>query len=99
MHKLLERNSPTDWQKALKGLLAGDASSYGRVYTVSPIERIGIVKGRLPAILVSVANDMHITRDRLYSWLGIARTTAHRKVNADDVLSQDESERALGSPA
>jgi uncharacterized protein (DUF2384 family) len=29
-------------------------------------------------------------------WLGIARATANRKVKADEVLSQDESESALG---
>lgn len=39
---------------------------------------------------------MAVPREQLYGWAGIARATANRKVHADAVLSQDESERALG---
>ena len=61
------------------------------------VDRIGMVREGLPArLLTTLANDMHIPRERLYGWLGIARTTANRKVKEDELLSQDESERALG---
>ena len=61
------------------------------------MDRIEIVKNRLPAkFLVTVAHDMHVPRERLYAWIGIARTTANRKVNSNESLNQDESERALG---
>ena len=51
----------------------------------------------MPArLLTTLADDMQVPRERLYRWLGIARATANRRVKADDVLSQDESERVLG---
>ena len=56
-----------------------------------------MVKEGLPArLLTTLATDMHVPRERLYAWLGIARATANRKVKDDRMLSQDESERALG---
>jgi putative toxin-antitoxin system antitoxin component (TIGR02293 family) len=64
---------------------------------VGLVDRIGIVKEGLPAkLLTGLADDMDVSRDRLYGWLGISRATVNRKVRADDLLSQDESERALG---
>ena len=82
---------------ALQRLIAGEAASYGAFSTFDLAERIGMVKAGLPArLLVTLANDMQVPRERLYGWLGIARTTANRKVRDDEVLSQDESERALG---
>ena len=82
---------------ALRRALRGKSRSYVVFYDASNVDRIGIVKAGLPArLLTALADDMHVTRERLYRWLGIARATANRKVKADDVLSQDESERALG---
>ncbi len=73
------------------------ASTYSSYYAASNVDRIGIVKAGLPArLLTTLADDMNVTRERLYRWLGIARATANRKVKADEILSQDESERALG---
>jgi putative toxin-antitoxin system antitoxin component (TIGR02293 family) len=70
---------------------------YAGLYDASKLDRIGIVKTGLPArVLTTLADDMHVTRECLYRWLGIARATANRKVKADEILSQDESERALG---
>ena len=72
-------------------------SSYQAFADSSRIERIDMVKQGVPArLLVTLADDMHVTRERLYGWLGLARATANRKLKADDRLSQDESERALG---
>ncbi len=88
---------PADWGPALQSLIAGEAASYWVFYSFGLVERIGMVKAGLPAkLLATLANDMHVPRERLYGWLGIARTTANRKVKDDEVLSQDESERALG---
>lgn len=87
----------SNWGPALQRLIAGEAASYGVFYSFGLVERIGMVKAGLPArLLVTLANDMHVPRERLYGWLGIARTTANRKVKDDGVLSQDESVRALG---
>lgn len=100
-HAVAQRSSqatpPTDWQPALHSLIAGEATAYWLIYSFGLVERIGMVKAGLPArLLITLASDMHIPRERLYGWLGIARTTANRKVKDDEVLSQDESERALG---
>jgi len=86
------------WRPALQRVLTGKKDrTYVIFYDVSRVDRIGIVKAGLPArLLTTLADDMHVTRERLYGWLGIARATANRKVKADEVLSQDESERALG---
>jgi putative toxin-antitoxin system antitoxin component (TIGR02293 family) len=82
---------------ALQRALRGKSRTYVVFYDASNVDRIGIVKAGLPArLLTKLADDMHVTRERLYRWLGIARATANRKVKADEVLSQNESERALG---
>jgi putative toxin-antitoxin system antitoxin component (TIGR02293 family) len=77
-------------------MVAGKVN-YLTITQSSQLERIGVVKKGLPArILVALADDMSVPRERLYAWLGIARTTANRKVTKGETLSQDESERALG---
>jgi len=82
---------------AVQHLIAGQVTAYGVISGFDPIDRIGMVKAGLPAkLLATLAGDMQAPRERLYAWLGIARTTANRKVKDDDILSQDESERVLG---
>jgi putative toxin-antitoxin system antitoxin component (TIGR02293 family) len=82
---------------ALRRAPTGKSRTYLGYYDASNVDRIGIVKAGLPArLLTTLTDDMHVSRERLYRWLGIARATANRKVKAGDVLSQDESERALG---
>jgi putative toxin-antitoxin system antitoxin component (TIGR02293 family) len=72
-------------------------AAYAAFWSFGLVERIGLVKAGLPAqLLVTLARDMQLPRERLYAWLGIARTTANRKIKGDELLSQDESERALG---
>jgi putative toxin-antitoxin system antitoxin component (TIGR02293 family) len=87
----------TPWRPTVQRLISGEASSYASIYSMGRLDRIGMVKEGLPArLLTTLAGDMHVSRERLYVWMGIARTTANRKVKQGDVLSQDESERALG---
>jgi len=96
MEHISERRGEQPWWSTVQRLTAGEVA-YSVVYGFSRVDRIGIVKQGLPArLLVTLANDMHVPRERLYGWLGIARTTANRKVKEGEVLSQDESERALG---
>src|SRR5574340_309682 len=72
-------------------------TDYLALYGIDPVERIGIVRQGLPAsLLIALADDMQVARERLYGWIGIARTTANRKIRDDQTLNQDESERALG---
>jgi putative toxin-antitoxin system antitoxin component (TIGR02293 family) len=82
---------------ALPRARRGKSGAYVGFFDASHLDRIDIVKAGLPArLLTTLADDMHVTRERLYRWLGIARATANRKVMADAILSQDESERVLG---
>lgn len=72
-------------------------TDYLALYGIDPVERIGMVRQGLPAsLLTTLADDMEVARERLYAWIGIARTTANRKIRDDQTLNQDESERALG---
>ena len=85
------------WDQAAGRAGSGDLRVYREVFGYAALERIGLVKQGLPAhMLGTIADDMHVPRERLYQWCGIARTTANRKLNNGDTLSQDESERALG---
>ncbi|WP_348756910.1 antitoxin Xre-like helix-turn-helix domain-containing protein [uncultured Aquincola sp.] len=82
---------------ALRKALAARQRSYRFFVDAGQLDRIGMVKQGLPAtMLTALADDMSVPRERLYAWLGIARATANRKIAANDLLSQDESERALG---
>lgn len=98
MAQVTEASSPqTAWRPTLQRLIAGEAASYASIYDMGRLDRIGMVKAGLPArLLTTLAGDMHVPRERLYLWMGIARTTANRKIKMDEVLSQDESERTLG---
>jgi putative toxin-antitoxin system antitoxin component (TIGR02293 family) len=67
------------------------------LYTFDAIERVAIIKEGVPAgLLTVIAEDMAITKDKLYKTIGLARATANRKLRDRRVLSQDESERAMG---
>lgn len=86
-----------DLGSAVQHLLAGKVTAYVGISGSDTVDRIGMVKKGLPAkLLATLAGDMQVSRERLYAWLGIARTTANRKVKDDGTLSQDESERVLG---
>ena len=76
-------------------LLAGEPH-YALLFTLGQVERIHTVREGLPAtVLGTLAADMQITRDQLYSWAGIPRATANRKIRLATTLSSDESERVL----
>src|SRR5690242_3910560 len=84
------------WRLAVRSMSAGRVS-YPVILMLDPADRISMVKEGLPArLLVTLASDMQVPRERLYDWIGIARTTANRKVKGNQALSQDESEKALG---
>jgi len=97
---MLTRTRPIEgaWRPALQRVLTGKKDrSYAALYDAGHVDRIGIVRAGLPAkLLTTLAEDMQVSRERLYGWLGVARATVNRKVQAGDLLNQDESERALG---
>lgn len=67
------------------------------LYPVDAIERIELVKEGVPAsLLVLISEEMEISKEKLYSTIGLARATVNRKVREEQRLNPDESERVLG---
>jgi putative toxin-antitoxin system antitoxin component (TIGR02293 family) len=82
--------------KLLRDVL-GRRTPFAALYNVDPIERVAIVKEGLPAGLLPVlAEDMSISKEQLYTTIGVARATVDRKIREQSLLSQDESERVMG---
>jgi putative toxin-antitoxin system antitoxin component (TIGR02293 family) len=70
--------------------------SAGAYYRANPLDRIALIRGRVPAAyVVALTQSMQIPRERLYSTLKLARATMDRKIQKRQRLSQEESERIL----
>jgi putative toxin-antitoxin system antitoxin component (TIGR02293 family) len=67
-----------------------------KYYRASPLERIRIIKQRVPAVYVrTITLSMKMSKETLYGTLNLARATIDRKVQNKELLNQDESERVL----
>lgn len=65
-------------------------------FSASPLERIRIIKQRVPAkFVVTISVSMKMSKETLYVTLNLARATIDRKVSKRELLDQDESERVL----
>ena len=65
-------------------------------FEASPLERIRIIKDRVPArYVLTITVSMKISKEMLYGSLNLARATIDRKVLKKELLNQDESERIL----
>ena len=65
-------------------------------FRASPLERVQIIKARVPAkYVVTLTSSMKMTKEALYGSLNLARATIDRKVLKRELLNQDESERVL----
>jgi putative toxin-antitoxin system antitoxin component (TIGR02293 family) len=65
-------------------------------FRASPLERIRIIKQRVPAMYVlTIVVSMKMSKETLYVSLNLARATIDRKVLKKELLNQDESERVL----
>jgi putative toxin-antitoxin system antitoxin component (TIGR02293 family) len=65
-------------------------------FCASPLERIRIIKRRVPAkYVLTITVSMKIPKETLYRALNLARATMDRKVLKKELLNQDESERVL----
>lgn len=70
--------------------------SAGAYYRANPLDRIAIIRGRVPAAYVlALTQSMQIPKERLYSTLDLARATIDRKIQKRQRLNQEESERIL----
>ena len=65
-------------------------------YGASALQRIQIIKQRVPARFVKIITiSMKMSKETLYETLNLARATIERKVLKKELLNQDESERVL----
>jgi putative toxin-antitoxin system antitoxin component (TIGR02293 family) len=65
-------------------------------FEASPLERIHIIKQRVPAkFVLTISVSMKMPKETLYGTLNLARATIDRKVSKKELLDQDESERVL----
>jgi putative toxin-antitoxin system antitoxin component (TIGR02293 family) len=66
-------------------------------YTLEPLQMVDTIKAGMPArTLVNVAARMGISKERLFTTLGLPRATVDRKVRESKVLTPGESSRLLG---
>ncbi len=87
-------------QKVLGNLwkqVLGKQRPFGSLYSVAPMLRVELVRtGVPPEALGLIAQDMGISKDQLYTTLGVPRATMERKLRERRRLNQDESERVVG---
>ena len=70
--------------------------NYAAMFSLDRIDQIEAVRQGLPAkVLPTLADDMGVTREQLYGWVGIERAPAQRKMRRAAGLSAEESERVL----
>lgn len=73
-----------------------EGSDFRSLYVMDLASRVHIVRSGLPASTLSRISDvMSVRLDKVCQWLTIPRSTAHRKISSQGVLSREESERAL----
>jgi putative toxin-antitoxin system antitoxin component (TIGR02293 family) len=94
----MPENSPRDrsGQRAAS-VLFGASSPFSALYKLEPLETVGVVKKGVPArFLERIINDMARPKHYVVQMLGLAASTATRKMESNATLNLDESERVLG---
>lgn len=67
------------------------------LYYATELERVTIIRQGLPAnILVQISSAMDISNDLLFSTLALPRSTVVRKIQNNEMLSAEQSERVVG---
>ena len=67
------------------------------LYTMSPFDRVGLVKRGIPAqTVVRIANFTGQPKERVMKLLGLPRSTVDRKARSNQALPIDQGERVLG---
>jgi putative toxin-antitoxin system antitoxin component (TIGR02293 family) len=70
---------------------------YVQVFRATPLDRIELVKSRLPASQAkTIMSDLDIAAGAASRALNVPVSTLNRKTKMGDRLTQDESERVLG---
>lgn len=66
-------------------------------YTMGIMEKVGAIRSGVPAQLVGeLSSFMNMPKEALMDSLGLSRATINRKVQREQPLSREESERVMG---
>lgn len=67
------------------------------LYCATELERVAIIRRGLPAnILVQISSAMAISNELLFTTLAFPRSTVVRKIQNNEVLTSEQSERVVG---
>ena len=71
--------------------------SFLHVYQVEPIDRIKLIREGIPARYINVISDsMGITKDTLFKFLNLPKSTIDKKSVANQTLPIEQGERLIG---
>ncbi len=71
--------------------------SFAHIYQVEPIDRIKLIRNGIPARYINVISDsMGITKDTLFKFLNLPKSTIDKKSVANQVLPIEQGERLIG---
>lgn len=83
--------------KAKKYAVKHKDVDYTEIYAAQPTERILYAKQGVPAYLVGdLSESMSISKDLLFSTLGLPKSTIDKKIVSQRTLPTDQGERLLG---
>lgn len=79
------------------GSLFQPTASLSTLFKLEPLDAVQVVKRGIPArFLVRISQEMDRPMRQIVRLLGLAQSTAARKIEANATLNVDESERVLG---
>lgn len=71
--------------------------SFTHIYQVEPLDRIKIIRDGVPARYINIISDsMGITKDALFKFLNLPKSTVDKKSVANQLLPMEQGERLIG---
>jgi putative toxin-antitoxin system antitoxin component (TIGR02293 family) len=71
--------------------------SFTHIYQVEPMDRIKLIRNGVPARYINVVSDsMGITKDTLFKFLNLPKSTIDKKSVANQMLPIEQGERLIG---
>jgi putative toxin-antitoxin system antitoxin component (TIGR02293 family) len=71
--------------------------SFANIYRVEPIDRIKLIRDGVPARYINVISDsMGITKETLFKFLNLPKSTIDKKSVANQILPIEHGERLIG---
>ena len=71
--------------------------SFAAIYRVEPMDRIKLIRDGIPARYINVISDsMGITKETLFKFLNLPKSTIDKKSVANQMLPIEQGERLIG---